>query len=119
MATSFVIVIVFLSYKNDHKRWHTQVVLLIVMMSCACDCPPPQSPLSIEPPSSCICYLPMPPVDLRNVVGETVHTLANRVLGNHSVKNIYGNTNWCKYLMEVNIVNDAYNGHKAGAKNTP
>jgi hypothetical protein len=58
----------------------------------------------------------MPPIDLRNVVGETVHALVNRVLGNHSAKTIYGNTNWCKYLMEGTVAN-AHDGHKAGAKN--
>jgi len=79
--------------------------------------PPPQFLLSIEYPSSCICYLPMLMVDLRNVVGETIHALVNRVLANHIAKTIHGNTNWCKYLTEGTVL-IAYNGRKAGAKNT-
>ncbi len=56
-------------------------------------------------------------VDLRNVVGETIHALVNRVLGNRIAKTIHGNTNWCKYLTEGTVL-IAYNGRKAGAKNT-
>jgi hypothetical protein len=40
----------------------------------------------------------MPKVNLRNEVGAIVHTVSNRVLSDHTAKNIYGNVNYAKKM---------------------
>jgi hypothetical protein len=54
--------------------------------------------------------------DPRDKTGAIIHTAANRVLSNHTVKNIYGNVNYCKYFMQGTVI-DVFNGHAPGGKN--
>ena len=59
----------------------------------------------------------MPKVDPRNEVGAIVHAISNRVLSNHAVKNIYGNINYAKMVLQGTIVND-FDGRVPGGKNS-
>ena len=56
-------------------------------------------------------------VDPRNEVGAIVHAISNRVLSNHAVKNIYGNINYAKMVLQGTIVND-FDGRVPGGKNS-
>jgi hypothetical protein len=47
----------------------------------------------------------MPKVNLRNEVGVIVHNVSKIVLGNHTVKNIYGNVNYAKTFIQGTAVN--------------
>ena len=47
----------------------------------------------------------MPKVDPRNEVGAIVHTVSNRVLSDHTAKNIYGNVNYAKTFLQGTVVN--------------
>ncbi len=38
--------------------------------------------------------------DPRDKTGTIIHAIANRVLSDHTAKNIYGNVNYCKYFMQ-------------------
>jgi hypothetical protein len=58
----------------------------------------------------------MPKVDPRNEVGEIVNTISNRVLSNHTVKNIYGNVNYAKTFLQGTAMN-VFEGHAPGGKN--
>ena len=42
----------------------------------------------------------MSKVDPRNKVGVIVHAVSNRILSNHTVKNIYGNVNYAKTFLQ-------------------
>jgi hypothetical protein len=52
----------------------------------------------------------MPKVDLRNKVSAIVHAIPNRVLSNHTAKNIYGNLNYAKTFTQDTVVH-VFNGH--------
>jgi hypothetical protein len=54
--------------------------------------------------------------DPRDKTGAIIHAIANRVLINHTAKNIYGNVNYCKYFMQGTVV-DVFNGCALGGKN--
>ena len=56
----------------------------------------------------------MPKVDPRNKVGAIVHTVSNRVLSNHTAKNIYGNVNYAKTFLQGTIMN-VFEGHAPGS----
>jgi hypothetical protein len=58
----------------------------------------------------------MPKVDPRNEVGAILHTVSNRVLSDHTAKNIYGNVNYAKTFIQGTIIN-VYDGRTPGGKN--
>jgi hypothetical protein len=58
----------------------------------------------------------MQKVDPRNKVGEIVCTISNRVLSNHTTKNIYGNVNYAMAFLQGTIMN-AFDGRALGEKN--
>jgi hypothetical protein len=58
----------------------------------------------------------MPKVDPRNKVGAIVHTFSNRVLSDHTVKNIYGNVNYAKTFLQDTVIN-VFDGCTPGGKN--
>ena len=43
-------------------------------------------------------------VDPRNEVGTIVHAVLNRVLSDHSTKNIYGNVNYAKTFLQGTVI---------------
>jgi hypothetical protein len=49
-------------------------------------------------------------------VGAIVHTVSNRVLSDHTAKNIYGNVNYAKTFLQGTIIN-VYDGRTPGGKN--
>ena len=58
----------------------------------------------------------MPKVDPRNEVGGIVRTISNRVLSDHTVKNIYGNVNYANAFLQGTVVN-VFDGRTPGGKN--
>jgi hypothetical protein len=58
----------------------------------------------------------MPKVDPRNEVGAIVHAVANRVLSDHTAKNIYGNVNYAKTFLQGTVVN-VFDGSRCTPKN--
>ena len=58
----------------------------------------------------------MPKVDPRNEVGAIAHAISNRVLSNHTAKNIYGNVNYAKTFLQGTVVN-VFDGRAPGGKN--
>ena len=58
----------------------------------------------------------MPKVDPRNEVGAIVHAVSNRVLSDHTAKNIYGNVNYAKTFLQGTIIN-VYDGRTPGGEN--
>jgi len=58
----------------------------------------------------------MPKVNLRNKVGAIVHAISNRVLSDHTAKNIYGNINYAKTFLQGTVVN-VFDGRAPGGKN--
>ena len=55
-------------------------------------------------------------VDGRNKVGAIVHAVANRVLSDHTVKNIFGNVNYSKHFLQGTVVG-VFNVRAPGGKN--
>jgi len=51
--------------------------------------------------------------DLRNEVGAIVHTILNRVLSDHTAKNIYGNVNYAKTFLQGTIMH-VFDGRAPG-----
>jgi hypothetical protein len=51
-----------------------------------------------------------------NEVGAIVHAVLNRVLSNHTAKNIYGNVNYAKTFLQSTIIN-VFDGRTPGGKN--
>jgi hypothetical protein len=49
-------------------------------------------------------------------VGVIVHAISNRVLGNHTAKNIYDNVKYAKTFLQGTIVN-VFDGLAPGGKN--
>ena len=58
----------------------------------------------------------MPKVDPRNKVGAIIHSVSNRVPGDHAAKNIYGNVNYAKMFLQGTVVN-VFDGRAPGGKN--
>jgi hypothetical protein len=58
----------------------------------------------------------MPKVDLRNKVGAVVHAVVNRVLSNHTARNIYSNVNYAKTFIQGTVVN-VFDDRMPGGKN--
>jgi hypothetical protein len=57
----------------------------------------------------------MPKVNPRNKVGAIVHSVMNRVLSNHTRRNIYGNVNYAKTFIQGTVVN-VFDGHMPGGR---
>ena len=55
-------------------------------------------------------------VDWRNEVGAIVHAVANRVLSDHTAKNIFGNVNYSKNFLQGTVVG-VFDGRAPGGKN--
>jgi hypothetical protein len=55
-------------------------------------------------------------VDGRNKVGAIVHAVANRVLRDHTAKNIFGNVNYSKHFLQGTVVG-VFVGRVLGGKN--
>jgi hypothetical protein len=51
----------------------------------------------------------------RDKTGTIIHAVANRVLSDHTAKNIYGNVNYCKDFMQGTVV-DVFNGRAPGGR---
>jgi hypothetical protein len=47
----------------------------------------------------------MPKVDPRNKVSAIAHAIVNRVLSDHTTRNIFGNVNYAKTFIEGTAVN--------------
>ena len=58
----------------------------------------------------------MPKVDPRNEVGTIIHAISNRVLSDHTTKNIYNNVNYAKTFLQGTVVN-VFDGRARGGKN--
>jgi hypothetical protein len=58
----------------------------------------------------------MPKVGPRNEVGLIFHAVVNRVLSNHTARNIYGNVNYAKTFIQGTFMN-VFNGCMPGGKN--
>ena len=58
----------------------------------------------------------MSKVDPRNKVGVIVHAVSNRILSNHTVKNIYGYVNYANTFFQGTVVN-VFDGCAPGGKN--
>jgi hypothetical protein len=54
--------------------------------------------------------------DPRDKTGAIIHAVTNRVLSDHTAKNIYGNVNYCKYFMQGTVI-DVFDGRAPGGKN--
>ena len=55
-------------------------------------------------------------VDGRHEVGAIVHAVANRVLSDHTAKNIIGNVNYSKHFLQETVVG-VFDGRTPGGKN--
>jgi hypothetical protein len=49
-------------------------------------------------------------------VGVIAHTISKNVLGNNTAKNVYGNVNYAKMLIQGTLVN-VFDGRMSGGKN--
>ncbi len=58
----------------------------------------------------------MQKVDPMNKVGEIVYTISNRVLRNHTTKNIYGKVNYAMAFLQGTVMN-VFDGRALGEKN--
>jgi hypothetical protein len=58
----------------------------------------------------------MPKVDLRNKVGVIVHAILKNILGNHTMKKVYGNVNHTKTFIQGTIM-IVFNRPIPGGKN--
>jgi hypothetical protein len=75
--------------------------------------PPPPSLFLLE---EVLSLFAMPKVDPRNEVGAIVHAVLNRVLSNHTAKNIYGNVIYAKTFLQGTVIN-VFDGRIPGGKN--
>jgi hypothetical protein len=114
MAISFVIQDFFLSFRNEPKRWHAP--LAFCWLSCvvliSTPCAPPPSLFFLK---EVLSLFAMPKVDPRNEVGAIVHAVSNRVLSNHTAKNIYGNVNYAKTFLQGTVIN-VFEGRTPGGR---
>ena len=96
MAISYVIQVFFLSFRNEPKRLRDPLAFCWVVLIST---PPP--PLSIFFSDEVLSLFAMPKVDPRNKVGTT-----NRVLSNHTTKNIYSNVNYAKTFLQGTVIRE-------------
>jgi hypothetical protein len=85
-------------------------------MCCAHLHPPPAPPPSLFFLNEVLSLFAMPKVDPRNEVGTIIHAVLNRVLSNHTAKNIYGNVNYAKTFLQGTVIN-VFDGHTPGGEN--
>jgi hypothetical protein len=90
--------------------------LLVVMMFVVLISTPAPFPPSLFFLKEVLSLFAMPKVDPRNEVGAIVHAVSNRVLSDHTAKNIYGNVNYAKMFLQGTIVN-VFDGRARGGKN--
>ena len=111
MAISYVIQVFFLSFRNEPKRLPDPLAFCwVVLISTP---PPPPSLFLLE---EVLSLFAMPKVDPRNEVGAIVHAVLNRVLSNHTAKNIYGNVIYAKTFLQGTVIN-VFDGRIPGGKN--
>jgi hypothetical protein len=55
-------------------------------------------------------------IDGKNEVGAIAHAVANRVLSDHTAKNIFGNVNYSKHFLQGTVMG-VFNGRALGGKN--
>ena len=88
--------------------------LQVVLLCCAHLHPRP--PPSLFFSKEVLALFAMPKVHPRNEVGATVHAVSNRVLSDHTVKNIYGNLIYAKTFLQGTVIN-VFDGRTPGGKN--
>ena len=74
------------------------ISFLLVVMCCAHH--PPPAPPSFFFSKEVLSLFAMPKVNWRNEVGKIVRAVSNRVLSDHTAKNIYGNVNYAKTFLQ-------------------
>jgi len=74
------------------------------------------NPLLSSFAQSSLSLFAMPKVNPRNEVGAIIHAISNRVPGDHATKNIYGNVNYAKMILQGTVVN-LFGGRAPGGKN--
>ena len=117
MAISFVIMVFFLSSRNEPKRWRAQGKLSHELCSPSLIEPTAASPLLFNSLLIVIVLRSMPTKkDLRNEVGAIVNAVANRALSDHTAKNIFGNVNYAKHFLQGTVVG-FFDGRAPGGKN--
>jgi len=116
MAISFIIQVFFLSYRNEAKKMArpSTIAFFLIVMCFAQYLPHPLLLSSFQ--ASSVSSLFATQVDPRNEVGTIVHAISNRVLSDHTAKNIYGNVNYAKTFLQGAVVN-VFDGHTSGGKN--
>jgi hypothetical protein len=115
MAISFVVLVTLVSYRNEAKKMARPSSIFLIVMCCA-RYPPTPRLLSSFRASSVSSLFAMPKVDPRNEVGAIVHAVSNRVLSDHTAKNIYGNVNYAKTFLQGTVMN-VFDGRAPGGKN--
>ena len=119
MAISVVFWAISASCCNGHeKKMWREHEMCTLCMSHIYDTPsssllPPPSSLSSIVLSSLFA---MPKKDPRDEAGTIVHAVANRVLSDHTAKNIFGNVNYAKHFLQGSVVG-AFDGRAPGGKN--
>ena len=114
MAISFVVLVTLVSFGNEHKKWRAQ--LAVCWLSCVVLITTPPPPPSLIISKEVLSLFAMPKVDPRNEVGAIVHAVSNRVLSDHTAKNIYGNVNYAKTFLQGTVIN-VFDGRTPGGKN--
>ena len=89
--------------------------LLVVMMCVVLISSPAPFPPSLFFLKEVLSLFAMPKVDPRNEVGAIVHDVSNRVLSNHTAKNIYGNVNYAKTFLQGTVIN-VFEGRTPGGR---
>jgi len=112
MAISFVVLVTLVSCRNEAKKMARPSSVILIVMCCAQY--PPTPPLRSSFRASSVSSLfVMPKVDPRNEVGAIVHAVLNRVLSDHTAKNIYGNVNYAKTFLQGTVIN-VFDGRTSG-----
>jgi hypothetical protein len=57
----------------------------------------------------------MPKVNPSNKMGVIIHAVSNRVLSDHTTKNIYSNINYAKRFLQGTVVN-VFDRHAPGGR---
>jgi hypothetical protein len=84
-----------------HKVWFCVELSVVLDFN---HCPPP--PPLLLPVCLWYCHLyAMPKVHPRNKVGAIIHAIMNRVLSNHTTRNICGIVNYAKTFIQSTVVN--------------
>ena len=105
MAISFVVLVTLVSYRNEAKKMARPSSVFLIVMCCA-RYPPTPPLLSSFRASSVSSLFAMPKVGVKNEVGAIVHTDSNRVLSDHTMKNIYGKVNYAKTFLQGTVFFD-------------